>query len=107
MESEEVNNREKKENYSKIFCKRILYCGLASIILVLLIVNLCFIFKKPSSTTKNETKVCTNVECIAMADRIYSAMDESVHPCENFYDFACGRYMDGKIEKLQPVSDTM
>lgn len=32
-------------------------------------------------------------------------MNEDVHPCDNFYEFVCGKYMDGKIEKLQSASD--
>lgn len=35
-----------------------------------------------------------------------SGMDQTVKPCDDFYEFVCGRYMDGKKEKLQSLSET-
>ncbi|CAB3381601.1 Hypothetical predicted protein [Cloeon dipterum] len=43
---------------------------------------------------KIQTNVCMSDECINSASRIISPMDSSVDPCDDFYMFACGRYME-------------
>uniref|UniRef100_A0A0C9R2B7 Mmel1_2 protein n=1 Tax=Fopius arisanus TaxID=64838 RepID=A0A0C9R2B7_9HYME len=37
-----------------------------------------------------KAKVCESDECRAIASAFQETIDESVNPCENFYDFACG-----------------
>jgi len=49
-------------------------------------------------TTKHDTKerrdVCTTPECKAAAADIMATMDVEAEPCEDFYRFACGGWMD-------------
>ncbi|XP_063881481.1 neprilysin-1-like isoform X2 [Scylla paramamosain] len=47
-----------------------------------------------------EVEVCNTVECTLAAASIIEAMDSSVDPCDNFYQFACGGWMN-----VNPVPD--
>lgn len=33
------------------------------------------------------------IDCSILAARLMENMDESIDPCENFYEFACGSWM--------------
>lgn len=37
--------------------------------------------------------MCLTTGCIATASRILNAIDESVEPCDDFYQFACGKFI--------------
>ncbi|XP_071529338.1 neprilysin-1-like [Panulirus ornatus] len=41
-----------------------------------------------------EFDVCSTQECILAAAAIVEAMDTTIDPCQNFYQFACGGWMD-------------
>ena len=44
--------------------------------------------------------VCSSKECKKAADNVLETMDPSANPCEDFYRFACGKFLDeGKIPK--------
>lgn len=57
--------------------------------------------------------MCLTPGCINAAAKILNSIDESVHPCDNFYEFACGNFIkntyipDGKlaIDTFSDVSD--
>lgn len=40
-----------------------------------------------------ESRVCRTSECQAVAKDIHQKMNESVSPCDDFYEFACGRWI--------------
>lgn len=53
-------------------------------------------FKHPRITHNNQLKSslkCVTNECNQTAFQIKSYIDESIDPCENFYQFACGKYI--------------
>lgn len=41
----------------------------------------------------NEPNVCISEACVKEANLMTSYIDENVNPCDDFYDFACGKYI--------------
>ncbi|MPC11947.1 Membrane metallo-endopeptidase-like 1 [Portunus trituberculatus] len=50
--------------------------------------------KLSSKSFKNGTQICETIACYEAATRISESMDLSVNPCEDFYQFACGGWID-------------
>ena len=47
--------------------------------------------------TAGTTGTCLTEECVQLAALVLSRMDTSVNPCQNFYNFSCGRWMRDNI----------
>lgn len=43
--------------------------------------------------TTGELNVCSSEICASESQLMLSKLDQSIDPCENFYDFACGQYI--------------
>lgn len=41
--------------------------------------------------------VCTSPECVTAAARLLQNMDASVEPCDNFYQYACGGWLESHV----------
>ncbi|XP_043481834.1 neprilysin-2-like isoform X2 [Leptopilina heterotoma] len=50
-----------------------------------------------SKTLKDETDYCSEPECVHTASRVLKYLDTSTDPCDNFYKFACGQYIQSQI----------
>lgn len=51
---------------------------------------------KLSDVGKNE-KVCLTPGCVMAASDVLKMMDKNVMPCDDFYKFACGQFVDNTI----------
>lgn len=40
-----------------------------------------------------ETSICNTPGCVEAAANVLTFMDPSVDPCNDFYDFACGKFI--------------
>uniref|UniRef100_A0A671W4M2 Membrane metalloendopeptidase like 1 n=1 Tax=Sparus aurata TaxID=8175 RepID=A0A671W4M2_SPAAU len=41
--------------------------------------------------------VCTTADCVTAAARLLQNMDQSVKPCDNFYQYACGGWLERHV----------
>lgn len=47
--------------------------------------------------TENKPDVCTKDICVKESEIMKNYLDEDVNPCENFYDFACGKFLKNTV----------
>lgn len=41
----------------------------------------------------DKDKICLTPGCIHTASKVLDAMDSSIEPCDDFYHFACGKFV--------------
>lgn len=46
-----------------------------------------------SKNENNSQKFCSTDICMAESKKMLSALDDSIDPCDNFYEFACGQFI--------------
>ncbi|XP_075145617.1 M13 family metallopeptidase neprilysin 2 isoform X2 [Haematobia irritans] len=49
---------------------------------------------KKDEHTKKDSNVCLSTECIHTASAVLSKMKPEIEPCDDFYRFACGTYIE-------------
>ncbi|CAK9297953.1 unnamed protein product [Gordionus sp. m RMFG-2023] len=47
---------------------------------------------RPPQSTKKEGNVCLTPQCVEIAASLLSSMDATLDPCDNFYEYACGKW---------------
>lgn len=99
--SEKSSDREKKLRIAVIILA-ILTCGLLIALIVVATLG-----KK----SKKE-EICTEPSCVKSANFLLNSMNMSVDPCEDFYQFSCGKWIadhmdDHGTRTLQAASDKL
>jgi len=88
-----------KVAFRQTWCKR--RTQLEKLLCVLLVISLLgiiaaiVVFAVLSTSLDNDLKtqnVCLSPDCVKTAARILEAMDESVDPCDDFFEYACGTW---------------
>ncbi|XP_011689069.1 PREDICTED: membrane metallo-endopeptidase-like 1 [Wasmannia auropunctata] len=51
--------------------------------------------------------ICLSPECIHIASEVIKNMNSNVHPCDDFYKFACGGFLESKIISDDKTSVSM
>lgn len=47
----------------------------------------------PQEERPKAKKMCETAGCVKAASKVLKYLDENVDPCDNFYEFACGKYL--------------
>lgn len=56
------------------------------------------------SLKDNKDSVCLTPGCVHAASKMLEQMDSSVEPCDDFYNFACGKFVEDTIIPDDKVS---
>ncbi|CAM1301747.1 Uncharacterised protein at_DN0155 [Pycnogonum litorale] len=64
----------------------------------------CLIITLLTGCNSELANVCKTKHCRILAKDVLSHMNQSVDPCENFYDFACGGFLNRKLKEDQVIS---
>lgn len=59
--------------------------------------------KKPKSKD-NSDENCLTPGCVHAASKMLEQMDDAVEPCDDFYNFACGKYVEETVIPDDKVS---
>ncbi|XP_015436169.1 PREDICTED: neprilysin-11-like [Dufourea novaeangliae] len=91
MVSWQRETRDEKESSRKEKTRLVMIVGLLMLTVIALVVTLTL---QIAVFRKEEYKgMCQSDECVKTAARIIEAMNRSVDPCRDFYEFACGGWI--------------
>ncbi|CAF1324461.1 unnamed protein product [Rotaria sordida] len=88
-------------------CSISLLSGILITLLTSVIIVLCFLYtierSKRTINAKDTCDLCLTPDCIKAASSLYESVDETIDPCENFYEFTCGKWI--KNAKISAEKD--
>lgn len=54
----------------------------------------------------SNANICETEICAKDSDSMLNSMDQTIDPCENFYEFACGKYLREKVLEEDQIIDS-
>ncbi|CAF0819256.1 unnamed protein product [Rotaria sordida] len=54
----------------------------------------------------NENDICLTRICVEAANNLLKSIDETIDPCENFYQFTCGAWLKNRKIPVEDTSET-
>lgn len=57
-----------------------------------------------NKSLSNDEDVCLSPGCVHAASKMLEHMDQTIEPCDDFYNFACGQYVEDTIIPDDKVS---
>jgi endothelin-converting enzyme len=100
--SNTINSTKKLNfNYLKIYLARRTRLERSLIFTILLLLFLIFLTSLTifyhQHDIKHPEEICLTPACIQVSSSIYSGMNQTINPCEDFYEFTCGRWIKTNI----------
>ena len=96
IETPGVQNNNKRHRVAALTVGLIVTIVLAVVVIVALSASL-GVMNQRSQTTSSTSQVCQSQECMKLSVAIKSALDETVDPCHDFYNFSCGNWVQNTI----------
>ncbi|XP_055295789.1 neprilysin-2-like isoform X2 [Sitodiplosis mosellana] len=73
--------------------------------IIAIALSIAVIYRFAALIQENKTSdVCQTAECVSAAADVIKFIDASIDPCNDFYDFACGKFLRGTILTDDKVS---
>ena len=88
--SPELEVRGQKSSPS--FLPKAIIAVLSVLLAVAVVLFVVFVALYVTKSSSSSSEVCQSEACLDLAVQIKGAMDESIDPCEDFYNFTCGNW---------------
>ena len=96
IETPDLPKNNKRRRVAALTVGLIVTVVLAVVVIVALSASL-GVMNQRSQTTSSTSQVCQSQECTKLSAAIISALDETVDPCQDFYNFSCGNWVQNTI----------
>lgn len=93
-ESRTINFSKEKQRRFRLGLLTIICAVLLLACLALATYAILLSFRKEKDATKDEVKYCTSSTCLEVAAAVKKSLNESVDPCEDFYQYSCGSWIE-------------